>query len=200
MLLCFNDFMMSEEEKKQKQNENEGKEQPPVDVDYEEKWKRALADYRNLQKRVAKEKQDFVKFSNRDLILKLLPVVDDLEEAVKNSSDAGYEKILNKMKEILKEEGVEEIEVMGKEFDPRIMEGVQPQNVQKAQKREGPQPQKAAGKTPEVRSAETSGVKEAAGESASSELKKMVNKVVRKGYNMRGELLRPARVVVGPGD
>ncbi len=177
--LLFGAFTaMSEEEKKQKQNEKEKKEQKPVDVDYEEKWKRALADYRNLQKRVAKEQENFALFSNRELILKLLPVLDDLEEAARNSEDEGYEKILNKLKEVLRDEGLEEIKVQkGDEFDPRFMECVDVVNVPV-------QKEKTEKSTPSE---------------APKERRKVVNKVVRKGYNMKGELLRPARIVVSSG-
>ena len=47
-------------------------------LELENKLKRALADYQNLVKRVNEEKSEFVKFFSRELILKLLPVFDDL--------------------------------------------------------------------------------------------------------------------------
>lgn len=89
----------------------------------EEKWKRAVADYQNLEKRVAKEQAEFAKFSNFILISKFLPVLDDLEEAVEKSGDEGFSKILKKFRGILEEEGLEEIKALGKEFDPEVMEG-----------------------------------------------------------------------------
>ena len=48
----------------------------------EENWKRALADYQNLEKRVSDEKQGFAKWANARLLDKLLPVLDSLEKAV----------------------------------------------------------------------------------------------------------------------
>ena len=48
-------------------------------AEMESNWKRALADYQNLQKRVAEEKVNFTQFANGTLIRKLLPVLDSLE-------------------------------------------------------------------------------------------------------------------------
>ncbi|MEA2020440.1 MAG: nucleotide exchange factor GrpE [Patescibacteria group bacterium] len=176
-------------EEKQNQNEKEKKQQETVD--YKEKWKRALADYRNLEKRVVKERETLVRFSNRDLILKLLPVLDDLEEAVKKSDDEGYEKILSKLKEVLREAGLEEIDVKGKEFDPSVMEGVQREDTAGETQSPHLPAGKAGSPAPGAAAKEAPGASPAAGE------KKIVNKVVRKGYNLHGKLLRPARVVVG---
>jgi len=90
----------------------------------EGKWKRAVADFRNLEKRVAKEQAEFAKFSNFVLISKLLPVLDDLEEAAQKSADEGAAKILKRFLDVLSEEGLSEIEALGKEFDPGAMEGL----------------------------------------------------------------------------
>lgn len=91
----------------------------------EDKWKRALADYHNLEKRIISEKESFVKFSNGQLWEKLLPVVDDLELCEKHLKDQGLNLTLTKLKEILKNEGVREIDVQGKDFDPQLMEAVE---------------------------------------------------------------------------
>jgi len=191
-------WILMNEEKLKKQTKDEENQQDAVD--YEEKWKRALADYRNLQKRVTKEKQDLARFSNRALISKLLPVLDDLEEAVRKSEDQGYEKILNKFRGVLQEEGLEEIEVMGKEFDPRVMEGVFAGDEGKELSfKDRPAPPKRLGEGGSQSLALGNSSPNADGESAEKD-KKVVNKVVRKGYNIKGELLRPARVIVGLED
>ena len=93
--------------------------------DLENKWKRALADYANLEKRIDNEKQSFVKYSNLKLLEKLLPILDDLEAAEKHLKDQGLKIILNKLKEILKSEGVEEIKTHGEEFNPELMEAIE---------------------------------------------------------------------------
>jgi len=93
--------------------------------DLENKWKRALADYANLEKRIDNEKQSFVKYSNLKLLEKLLPILDDLEAAENHLKDQGLKIILNKLKEILKSEGVEEIKTHGEEFNPELMEAIE---------------------------------------------------------------------------
>ena len=94
-------------------------------TDLENKWKRALADYANLEKRIEKEKEDFVKFANAQLLNKLLAVLNDLELAEKHLKDKGLTLAGNRFREILKEEGVEEIEVLGRNFDPELMDAVE---------------------------------------------------------------------------
>ncbi len=93
--------------------------------DLEEKWKRALADYRNLEKRVKREKEDFVKFASARLIDKLLSVLDSLEKAVEHLNDKGLKLVLDQFRAILKSEGVEEIKVKGEQFDPETMDATE---------------------------------------------------------------------------
>jgi molecular chaperone GrpE len=93
--------------------------------DLENKWKRALADYANLEKRIDNEKQSFVKFSNKHLLEKLLPILDDLELCEKHLKDEGLTITLNKLKEILTNEGVKEIKAEGEEFNPHLMDATE---------------------------------------------------------------------------
>ncbi len=91
--------------------------------DWEEKYKRARADYVNLERRVKDQQEEFVKFANSVLVLKLLPILDDLEKAVRAKENDGLGLVLKNLREVLKSEGVEEIEVKtGDKFDPEIME------------------------------------------------------------------------------
>jgi molecular chaperone GrpE len=94
-------------------------------ADLESKWKRALADYHNLEKRIDKEKEAFVKFSNAQLLQNLLPVLDDFERAEQHLKDQGLTLAINKFKEFLKNEGVEEIKARGEEFNPHLMEAME---------------------------------------------------------------------------
>jgi len=91
----------------------------------EDKWKRALADYHNLEKRIVKEKESFVRFSNAQLWQKLLPVIDDLEAAEKHLKDQGLSLTLNKLKEVLKSEEVMEIKAIEEDFNPHLMDAVE---------------------------------------------------------------------------
>jgi len=93
--------------------------------DLELKWKRALADYHNLEKRIDKEKEFFVKFSNAQLLASLLPVLDDLERAKKHLKDQGLSLAVNKFKEVLQKENLEEIKAQGEEFNPELMEATE---------------------------------------------------------------------------
>jgi len=87
-------------------------------------WKRALADYQNLEKRVMAEKQEFGNYANRELILKLLPVLDTLEKLETHLKNEGLTLVLRQFRDILTKEGLEKIEVLGKDFDPEEMECV----------------------------------------------------------------------------
>lgn len=94
-------------------------------AELEEKWKRALADYCNLEKRVVKEQSHVVKFANAALIDKLLSVLDGLEKAAEHLDDQGLDLTLNQFKSVLETEGVKKLEVKGKRFDPETMDCVE---------------------------------------------------------------------------
>ena len=89
------------------------------------KWKRALADYQNLEKRLASEKDEFVRFSNAALIVDLLTVLDYLEQASLHLKDEGLALAVKQFKAVLQNAGVEEISVHEKKFDPKFMECVE---------------------------------------------------------------------------
>lgn len=154
-------------------------------AELENKWKRAVADYRNLEKRVAKEQAEFAQFANFVLISKLLPVVDDLEEAQRQSGDEGLQKILQKLEGLLTGEGVSEIPALGKEFDPGVMEG-----------QRSPDPSTGALAKVEALAEGEAPAKGEESRIANQELRMKVTEVVRKGYLLHGRLLRPARVKV----
>ncbi|MDD2373199.1 MAG: nucleotide exchange factor GrpE [Syntrophomonadaceae bacterium] len=88
---------------------------------------RSLAELDNFKKRAARDKEEYSKFALLPLIQKLLPVIDDLERALAqfgNSKDLeglskGVEMIAKSLLEIIKNEGVEPIEALGKAFDPQ---------------------------------------------------------------------------------
>ena len=77
----------------------------------EENWKRALADYQNLVKRVDSDKKEFIKLATAGMISKFLPSVDALEIVVKQ------------LRDVLKDEGLQEINPReGDVFDPGLHE------------------------------------------------------------------------------
>lgn len=91
----------------------------------ENQLKRALADYQNLEKRISQEKSSWVRSANKDLILRLLPGVDNLLLAEKHTNDEGVRLSIDHFLDILEKEGVEKIETEGLDFDPNLMEVVE---------------------------------------------------------------------------
>lgn len=95
-----------------------------------QEWKnsytRKLAEFQNFTKRKENEVAEMKKFASEGIIVKLLDNVDNLERAVDASKESqnfdslieGVNMILNNLKNLLTEEGVEEIEAAGKEYNP----------------------------------------------------------------------------------
>ena len=100
--------------------------------EYLNRLKYLQADFENYQKRVEREREELVKRGNEELILKLLGVVDDLERAIeasKSSSDeevlvSGVEMVLKQLQAALAEEGLSQIEAVGKPLNPELHEVV----------------------------------------------------------------------------
>ena len=91
----------------------------------ENNWKRAVADYRNLEKRVAEERVEFVKFANRELLERLLPAFDTLFLAEKYIQDDGLKLTVKSLYDALNQVGVERIETENKKFDAKLMDCVE---------------------------------------------------------------------------
>jgi molecular chaperone GrpE len=101
-------------------------------LELETKWKRAVADYQNLERQVQREKAEFMKFASAMLCGKFLEVLDHLEQAVGGMSDedkksgwaVGVVMTMKQFRDLLKDEGITEISVDGKDFDAFVMEAV----------------------------------------------------------------------------
>ncbi len=117
------------EENKQKDLISEPKVDNRVE-ELEDQVKRTLADYQNLEKRVSQERQSWILKGNRELLLHLLPILDTLIIAKLHSKDISLDISVKQFLDILKKEGVEKIETVGKTFDPNLMECVQTVNGQ----------------------------------------------------------------------
>jgi molecular chaperone GrpE len=90
---------------------------------------RALADLNNYQRRMARDLAFHIRSGKKDMIVRLLTVVDDMERALAAEADyealrEGVEMIMRKLLDILAAEGVEPIESVGLPFDPRFHEAV----------------------------------------------------------------------------
>jgi molecular chaperone GrpE len=90
---------------------------------FEEKYLRALADYQNLERRIEREKELLVKLASSVLLIKLLPVLDNLERAQSHLKDSGLEHVVRQFKDALATEGVSEIKAEG-EFNPELHEAI----------------------------------------------------------------------------
>lgn len=91
-------------------------------AELENNYKRVLADYQNQQRRHQQLQVEMVSMANASLIEKLLSVLDSLELAQKHLDDTGLEMIINQTKNLLKDEGLEEVASDNQEFDPLSMD------------------------------------------------------------------------------
>lgn len=87
-------------------------------------WKRALADYQNLERRIKDDKEQFVKYAKASIIEQLLPAVDGLEKVREHTKDQGLDLSIKTIWNILFSEGLKEIDAMDKQFDPHRMEAI----------------------------------------------------------------------------
>ena len=95
----------------------------------DDRIKRLMAEFETFKKRSDKERTNLYNSVMGDVITSLLPVLDNLEKASKTETKDeqyknGVEMVLNQFKDVLKANGVTEIETVGKKFDPSIHEAV----------------------------------------------------------------------------
>jgi molecular chaperone GrpE len=102
-----------------------------IEDDYLDRVKRLQADYDNYRKRTLKEQLEHIKSANKELIEKLLPVIDSFEHALEVGKDLksaddefckGVNMIYGKLIDVLKGEGIEIINPKGEEFNPHLCE------------------------------------------------------------------------------
>ena len=96
--------------------------------EYRDRYVRLYADFENFRKRVAKDKEDLVKYANETLLYDLLPSMDHLEIALKHAgADAsgplgqGVRMTLRELRRTLEKAGLTRIDASeGVEFDPEF--------------------------------------------------------------------------------
>lgn len=96
--------------------------------DINEKYMRMLAEYDNFRKRSAKEREGVYADAVSDTLTSILPVLDNLERA-EGCGDTeglakGLELTLKSFRDTLERLGIQEIEALGKTFDPNIHNAV----------------------------------------------------------------------------
>lgn len=139
--------------------------------DVSNQLKRAVADYRNLERRVAEGRSELNTWASADLVERILPTLDHLEMVVNLGKPVladkeelkewfrGVELAVNQLKTTLKEEGLEEIVADG-QFNPNLQEAIDTAPGEEDQ----------------------------------------ILKVAQRGYTLKGKVIRPAKVVVGRKD
>ncbi|PIU36564.1 nucleotide exchange factor GrpE [Candidatus Roizmanbacteria bacterium CG06_land_8_20_14_3_00_34_14] len=92
--------------------------------EFKNKYLRAIADYQNLEKRVGDERFELMKMANKNLLIKILPFLDNLEKAELFVNDEGLKISKDHFMQILKEAGLVEMDLMNKDFDPVYAEAI----------------------------------------------------------------------------
>ncbi len=98
----------------------------------ENQLKRAVADYQNLEKRIQDDSSSIVQYARSEMISRILPVLDSLDQAIAGASQSeaesgwlkGVMMAVKQLRQVLADEGLIEIETTGK-FDPRLHEAVE---------------------------------------------------------------------------
>lgn len=103
----------------------------------DENWDRLLratADFDNYKKRAAREKQEAIKYANESLLEKLIPVLDTFDMALSATQNGKHEAVQSlqtgismvhqQLKAALASAGLEEVDAVGKKFDPNLHEAV----------------------------------------------------------------------------
>ena len=134
--------IVSEENHPKNKKKKEDKEIEELKKKLEEKAKeskenydrllRMAADFENYKKRAAREKEDWTKFANEDLIKSILPFIDNLERAVNHAQKIadtgvlveGVRMTLQQLLQSLNKFGLSSFESVGKPFDPAMHEAM----------------------------------------------------------------------------
>lgn len=158
-----------EEVSEEKELEEKEKSSEEIIQELQDKYIRLSADFDNYRKRTLKEKMDLIKLAGEDILLKLLPVMDDFDRALQTMNEAtdckamkdGVDLIHNKFKEFLSSNGIKEISAKNEEFNTDLHEAVT--------------------KVP----------------SPSKKMKGKIVDVVEKGYFLHDKVIRYSKVVIG---
>jgi len=97
-----------------------------------DKYLRLFAEFDNFRRRTIKEREEARKMEGKDVIVALLPVLDDFDRALRSMESAtdvvpvkeGVQLIQNKLKNVLAQKGLKEMESIGTPFDPELHEAI----------------------------------------------------------------------------
>lgn len=120
-------------EKKKKDKKEKKDKKDELIEDLTDRLKRSMAEFDNYRKRVEKEKSHMYEIGAKDVIEKILPVIDNFERGFASVSEEdikanpfmdGMDKVFKQMLTSLEEIGVKQIEALEKEFDPNFHNAV----------------------------------------------------------------------------
>ena len=160
---------VKKKETKEKKLKEEVEELKEKNKELNNKFIRLYSEFDNFRKRSLKEKEDLRKTASKDVIISLLPVLDDFERAMNSLNETekndntidGIKLIYNKLMTALKNRGMEQIEAIGKEFDTDFHEAIT----------QIPAPKKS--------------------------MKGKVIDEIEKGYLLEGKVIRYSKVIIG---
>ena len=181
----LNEKVQLESSEESQQGTEEGVDEPKEEVDEaaaeltrlskeleeaKDKHIRLYSEFENYRRRTAKERLELIKTASEDLLISLIPVVDDFERARASSSDEkdtstlkeGYDLIFTKFNKILDQKGVKAMDIgQGSKFDAELHEAISQMPAKK------------------------------------NKLKGKIVDVVEKGYTLNEKVIRFAKVVIG---
>jgi molecular chaperone GrpE len=134
-ILTEGNHQKNKKKKEDKETEELKKKLEEKDKEAKENYDRLLrtaADFENYKKRAAREKEDWTKFANEDLIRAILPFIDNLERAVNHAQKIadtgvlveGVRLTLQQLLQTLNKFGLSSFESVGKPFDPAMHEAM----------------------------------------------------------------------------
>ncbi|MFO7711198.1 MAG: nucleotide exchange factor GrpE [Candidatus Woesearchaeota archaeon] len=120
-----------QEEAQEQMNEQQPNEDPKDQKIQEltSSLQRLQAEFDNYRKRTHKEYEDIIKTSTKAFVMKLLPIIDNIDLALKNDKDKdefirGVQMIFDQFRKLLIDEGIREMDCIGKVFDPSCHEAM----------------------------------------------------------------------------
>jgi molecular chaperone GrpE len=98
----------------------------------EDKYLRLYAEFENFRKRSSREKVEYFSTASSEIIIALLPVLDDFDRAIKNNETVtdvsvvkeGFQLIYTKLNQILESKGLKAIDAMNQPFDYDMHEAI----------------------------------------------------------------------------
>lgn len=138
-------------------------------AEMQDKYLRLSAEFDNYRRRTLKEKIEITKYAAEDLLLQVLPVMDDFERAIRHIEGTencsgmkeGIDLIFNKFSEFLKQQGIKEIESLKCDFNVDLHDAVAKIKVD------------------------------------DESLKGKIVEVILKGYYLKDKVIRHSKVVIG---